>query len=186
LQLTYEATLAAENYYYLGESYLYHNRVVDDSLSRGYTKNMWPLYQILIDRLYQVTEATGDEALMNQMHLRTFFFATDCIENEMKSLCPHDRQTSISLINQIINDERCSRFYGKIPTDKLNVLYQKYYDLIFKKDAQGFFGVTEEYNRMQSKQKKKAQRKAKWMYFLTESKVVGGIYKFVFRKKKLS
>ena len=86
LQLTYEATLVAQNYYYLGDDYLYHNRVVGDSLSRGYTKNMWNLYVPLIERLYKDTEEFTELDLMNQMHLSAFFFVTDCIENEFKPL----------------------------------------------------------------------------------------------------
>jgi hypothetical protein len=177
LQLTYEATLAAENYYYLGDDYLYHNRVVDDSLSRGYTKNMWYYYKILIEHLYDVTRKTGDEELMRQMHLRAFFFVTDCIENEMKKSCPHDRQRSIEIIDEIINDDACKRFEGKIPIDKMNARCQQYYQLIFEKKAESFFAVTEEYNRKMEKLRKKNQHKAKWIYFLTESKVLGGIYK---------
>lgn len=148
LQLTYEATLVAQNYYYIAEP-LYHNRVVADSLSRGYTKNMWPLYTYLIEILYKDTESFKEIDLMNQMHLRAFFFATDCIENEMKPLCPNDKATKIKLIEQIMNDPICERFYGHIPVDKLNPLYQKYYELIHKKDAKGILTFTKKYKRKQ-------------------------------------
>jgi len=148
LQLTYEATLVAQNYYYIAEP-LYHNRVVADSLSRGYTKNMWPLYTYLIEILYKDTENFKEMDLMDQMHLRAFFFATDCIENEMKPLCPNDKATKIKLIEQIMNDPICERFYGHIETEKLNPLYRKYYELIHKKDAKGILTFTKKYKRKQ-------------------------------------
>ncbi len=146
LQLTYEATLVAENYYYIAEP-LYHNRVVADSLSRGYTKDMWTLYTYLIDILYKDTESFKELDLMDQMHLRAFFFATDCIENEMKPLCPNDRKKRVELINEIINDPICERFKGHIPTDKLSPLYRKYYEFIVKKKAEKFIPYTQRYNR---------------------------------------
>ena len=153
LQLTYEATLAAQNYYYIAEP-LYHNRVVHDSLSRGYTKNMWPLYTYLIDILYKDTENFKELDLMDQMHLRAFFFVTDCIENEMKPLCPNDKKTRIKLIEEIMNDPRCKNFYGHIPIEKLSPLYRKYYELIHKKDAAGILSFTKKYRRKQEIRKK--------------------------------
>lgn len=153
LQLTYESMLAAQNFYYIDEPF-YHNRVVSDSLSRGYTKNMWPLYIYLIEILYKDTENFKEMDLMDQMHLRAFFFATDCIENEMKPLCPNDKKTKIKLIEEIINDPICERFYGHIPVDKLNPLYRKYYELIHKKKAAKILSFTKNYNRKQSFKKK--------------------------------
>lgn len=153
LQLTYEATIVAQNYYYIGEP-LYHNRVVSDSLSRGYTKNMWPLYTYLIEILYKDTENFKEMDLMDQMHLRAFFFATDCIENEMKPLCPNDKKTKIKLIEQIMNDPICERFYGHIPTEKLSPLYRKYYELIHEKKAAKILSFTKNYKRRQAFKRK--------------------------------
>lgn len=182
LQLTYEATLAAQNYYYLGDDYLYHNRVVGDSLSRGYTKNMWNLYVPLIERLYKDTEEFTELDLMKQMHLRAFFFVTDCIENEFKPLCTNSREKRIELIDEIISHPICERFKGHIETEKLNELYRKYYELIFSGKADNFITYTEAYRKKQEKLKKKQATKAKIMHFLTESAVVGKIYKAI-RKK---
>lgn len=153
LQLTYEATLVAQNYYYIAEP-LYHNRVVLDSLSRGYTKNMWPLYTYLIEILYKDTENFKEMDLMDQMHLRAFFFATDCIENEMKPLCPNDKKTKIKLIEQIMNDPICERYYGHIEYKKLSPLYRKYYELIHKKKASKILSFTKKYKRRQEIKKK--------------------------------
>ena len=175
-QLTYEVMLVAQNFYYLGDDYLYHNRVVGDSLSRGYTKNMWPLYVPLIERLYKDTEEFKELDLMPQMHLRNFFFVTECIDNEFKSLCPNTREKKIELVKEIINASICERFYGKIPLEKLNPEMKKYYELIVKKDAEkivDFIPVFRE------KLENKKQRKQKIMHFLTESRIVGSVYKML-------
>lgn len=154
LQLTFESILCANSFYSMCDEYLYHIRTVDDSLSRGYTKNMWGLYIPLIERLYRDVENFKELDLMDQMHLRAFFFTTDCIENEMKPLCPNDKKTKIKLIEEIMNDPICERFYGHIPVDKLNPLYRKYYELIHKKKAAKILSFTKNYNRRQAFKKK--------------------------------
>lgn len=167
LQLTYESMLVAQNFYYIDEPF-YHNRVVLDSLSRGYTKNMWPLYTYLIEILYKDTENFTEMDLMDQMHLRAFFFATDCIENEMKPLCPNDKKTKIRLIEEIMNDPICERFYGHIPVEKLNPLYRKYYELIHKKKAARILSFTKNYKRRQEFKRKYI---SPLINFLTENPV---------------
>ena len=176
LQLTYEAMLVAQNFYYLGDDYLYHNRVVGDSLSRGYTKNMWPLYVPLIERLYKDTEEFEEFDLMPQMHLRNFFFVTECIDNEFKPLCPNSREKKIELVKEIVNDPICERFYGQIPLEKLNPELKKYYELICKKNAEKIVDLIPEYR---NKLEIKKQTKRKIMHFLTESAVVGKLYKAI-------
>ncbi|MBE5921848.1 MAG: glycosyltransferase family 2 protein [Lachnospiraceae bacterium] len=180
LQFTYEATLCAQNYYYLGDEYLYHNRVVGDSLSRGYTKNMWPLYKMLIERLYQDTENFKELDLMDQMHLRTFFFVTDCMENEMKPLCPNDKETKIRNIREVMEDSLCERFKGHIPLELLNPLYQKYYELIKQKKAKEILSFTAKYKR------KEQWRKKYWrpfVHFVTEGPLTGWAYKAIRHRK---
>lgn len=174
LQFTYETTLAAKNYYYLGNDYLLHNRVVGDSLSRGYTKNMWNLYVPLIERLYKDTEEFKEMDLMPQMHLRAFFFATDCIENELKKDCPNDMPTRIELIQAIMNHPICDRYYGQITIEKMNPLYQQYYRLIHEKNAKGIFTATRKFNNKLNRRKKYINPA---INFLTENKVTGKIYK---------
>lgn len=179
LQFTYETTLAAQNYYYLGDDYLLHNRVVGDSLSRGYTKNMWNLYVPLIERLYKDTEEFTEIDLMPQMHLRAFFFVTDCIENELKPTCPNDMDTRIRLIEEIMNHPICDRYYGQIPIEQMNNLYQSYYRLIYKRDAKGIFTATK---RINNKYKRKKQYIDPAKSFISENKLIGSIYKKIINK----
>ena len=159
---------------YLGEERLYHTRPVGDSLSRGYTKNMWSLYVPLIERLYKDTEEFTERDFMPQMHLRNFFYVTECIDNEFKPTCPHGREVQIEKINEIMNHPLTEKYYGHIEVEKLNPLLQGYYRYIHEKDAEGLMNFVEKYIKQS---KRKAARKAKVMDFLTESKVVGTAYK---------
>ena len=104
LQFTYQATLAAQRFVYMGDEYLYHNRVVKGSLSRGYRKNLWEKTKQLIELLYQITESFSEADLMPQMHLRAFFFATETIENEFKTDCKNSKKQKIKIISEIINE----------------------------------------------------------------------------------
>ncbi len=168
LQLTYETMLYAKGFYYMGDDRPYHTRTVGDSLSRGYTKNMWNLYIPLIERLYKDTENFKEADLMDQMHLRAFFFVTDCIENEFKPLCPNDKKTRINLISEIISHPICDRYYGHIEYHKLNPLYRKYYELIHKKKAARILSFTKSYRRRQAFKKKYVNP---LINFLTENPV---------------
>ena len=142
---------------------------------------MWNLYIPLVERLYKDTEEFIEMDLMQQMHLRAFFFVTDCIENELKSDCPNDMPTRIKLIEAIMNHPICDRYYGQIPIEKMNLLYQQFYRLIHEKNAKGIFTATKKY-------KNKLRRKTKYfnpaIQFLTENKVTGTLYKKVKQKRK--
>lgn len=174
LQLTLEATLKAQNYYCLGDDYLYHNRVVGNSLSRGYTKNMWPLYVILLERLYSDVEAYGDEKLTEQMHLRAFFFVTDAIENEMKADCPNDEREKIRIVSEITKHPVCEKFAGHIPCGELNPLLQGYYSFILKKDAAGLFAFKKKYD---AKEKFDRDFVRPLKHAIAEGPVTGKIFK---------
>lgn len=49
-----KATIHAKRYVYLGDDYLYHNRIHGNSLTRKYIPRMWERQQSLIDELHQV------------------------------------------------------------------------------------------------------------------------------------
>ena len=174
LQLTYESMLCAKGFYHLGDEYFYHARTVGDSLARGYTKNMWSLYIPLIERLYNDTEEFKDLDLMPQMHLRTFYFVTDCIENEFKPLCPNKKKKSIQLISEIIEHPICDKYCGHIEVHRLNDFYKKYYEFISKKEAKKIYEFTVRYRKKQQFRKKYV---APILDILTEGPVVGKLYK---------
>ncbi|MBQ6570430.1 MAG: glycosyltransferase family 2 protein [Clostridia bacterium] len=181
LQFTFECMLKANCFRCLSDRYLYHVRIVPNSLARGYTKNMWPLYIPLIERLYRDVEDFKEIDLVPQMHLRAFFFVVECMENEMKPTCPNDKETRVRLIREIMEHPICERFYGQIPVEKLNPLYREYYRLIHEKKPAQILSFTEKYKRRQKFKTKYARPVAN---FITEGPVIGDIYKAVRGKKK--
>jgi hypothetical protein len=141
---------------------------------------MWSLYVPLIERLYKDTEEFTEADLMPQMHLRAFFFAIECIENELKPSFPYDDQRRIELINEIVNHPLCERYYGKIEIEKMVPLYKRYYELIHEKDAAGLIKARRRFERSQ----RKKGRRAPIAHFITEGPVIGTVYKKLRHKEK--
>lgn len=139
LQFTYEATLCAQKFVYLGDEYLHHNRVVEGSLSRGYNNNLWNKTQSLIELLYDVTENFKEADLLSQMHLRAFFFVSETIENEFKTDCPHNKKETIRELNRILKSPVCDRFIGQIEIQRLCEPLKKSYEAVENKDAESLY-----------------------------------------------
>ena len=182
-QLTFEAMTHAQGFYYMGNFRPYHTREVASSLSRGYTKNMWSLYIPLIERLYKDTAEFKELDLMPQMHLRAFFWVTDCIDNEFKPLCPNDENVKLGKIREIVEHPLCERYYGIIEIGQMSLLYRKYYELIHNKDAEGIISFTNWYMRKENRQKKRQASRARIANFITEGPVIGTVFKKIRHRK---
>ncbi|MBR3819607.1 MAG: glycosyltransferase [Clostridia bacterium] len=173
LVLTYEATIKANVLVYLGDKYLYHNRVVLNSKSRRYTPDAWKAFKNLILHLYTITEALESEAMLNQMHLRAFFSTIDCLENELK-FYKQNKKRALQQIALIMNDEINERYYGNIPIEKMAKRYRVYYKLIHKKRPKAI--ILYESDRKFTEKVKTVLVKPV-LHWLTESKLIGKIYK---------
>ena len=128
LQLTFEATLHAENYYYLGDEYLYHNRVVEESQSRGYTKQMWQKIRILIERLYHDVDEYTKQDLHSQMHMCAFFFVVETCLNEEKDCNRDNLPERRKNLETVLKDDICRKFIGKIPKSNLSRVNRTIYN----------------------------------------------------------
>lgn len=156
LQLTFEATLCAQSYYYLGDEYLYHNRVVEGSQSRGYTKNQWEKLRILIQRLYEDVDQFNDINLHEQMDLCAFFFAVYTCENEGRRCESVSQEIKDKNIKSVYDDPLCEQFLRTIPVEKLSKVNQMYYCGLRNKDL----NAIKKANRMKSAQLRKGKVKS--------------------------
>ena len=128
LQLTFEAALFANKYVSICDEYLYHNRTQNNelSLSRGYTKNFWPLYKPLIDRLYSDVVAYKKQDLMFNMHLCTFFFAEAVVRNEYWN-SPLKKKERIKKLDELVSDDVLRNALKYVPCERLNTYYRWIY-----------------------------------------------------------
>lgn len=173
LILTYEATIKAQTIVYLGDSYLYHNRVVQNSKSRRYTPDSWRSFRNLILHLYEDTELLNNSIMMEQMHLRAFFSVTDCLENELK-FYNIKKKTALKQIQLVMNDEICERYYGRIPIEQMNKWYQWIYRIIHEKKPRKLVRFSNMFHR---KEIIKERIIKPVIGFVSENKVTGKIYK---------
>lgn len=173
LVLTYEATLKANVMVYLGDQYLYHNRVVLNSKSRRYTPDAWKAFKSLIIHLYEITEALESESMLRQMHLRAFFSIVDCLENELKYY-KQNKKRALQQISLIMNDEINERYYRNIPIEKMAKRYRVYYKLIHKKRPRAII-LYEADRKFADMVKNKLIKPL--LHWLTESKITGNLYK---------
>ena len=157
LQLTFEATLYAQSYYYLGDEYLYHNRVVEKSQSRGYTKNQWQKLRILIQRLYEDVDQFTDIDLHEQMDLCAFFFAVYTCENEGRPCGNLSNEARWNNLMEICSDPLCDRFIKTIPVEKLSRVNKEYYKGLMEKNPRILLNA----NRLRENQAKTGAVKSK-------------------------
>lgn len=120
-----EATLAASVYVYLGDDYLYHNRVVAGSLTRRFIPNLWERQNPMTDLLAQVT-ADNDFDFRPQIAKKTLEIAIYCIENLCKSDAPYipsQRRTEIRSILRSNKVQKAIREISFSGLRRINKLY---------------------------------------------------------------
>lgn len=131
LPFTFECTIHANNYYYLGDRYLYHNRMNFESLSKGYTKNMWGLLKPWLEYLKKVVEGYKDYDFSAQMSLRAVLTAFECADNETKPNNVRKLSERITTIKQIMKESRQFCDWNNLNLNKMGRIY-KLYSLCFK------------------------------------------------------
>ncbi len=128
LQLTFEATLYAQHYYYMGNEYLYHNRVVDASQSRGYTKDCWNKLRILIEKLYDDVDHFTEVDLHAQMDLCSFFFMVYTCENECRETAPLTGEERHKKLLEVCEDPIAVHALQHLPIQRFSPINRLYYN----------------------------------------------------------
>ncbi len=131
LPFTFECTIHANSYYYLGSEYLYHNRMNYESLSKGYTKNMWGLIKPLVEYLWNVVDNYKTYDFVPQMKLRSALFAFECADNEIKPNNIKSYKEKIATIKEIMSDEATVKWIKNVDNSNFNKTI-KLYTLCFK------------------------------------------------------
>jgi len=158
LPFTFECTLCAQSYYYLGDRYLYHNRMNYESLSKGYTNNMWGLIKPLVQYLQDIVNNYEDYDFQEQMNCRAALFVFECCENENKPNNKKDLSERLRTIREIMNDPDAQKWVRGMKIAnmrKINKIYQisfilKYPWLFYKAADMRFNGRRKEYRRIQN------------------------------------
>lgn len=143
LPFTFECTIHAQSYYYLGDDYLYHNRMNYESLSKGYTKNMWMLIKPLIKYLQDVVDGYEDYDFQEQMHRRAALFVFECCENENKPNNVRSIVERLETIKEIMSDPDARRWVGNMSTVGMRRINRIYKVCFTMKQAWVFYRVAD-------------------------------------------
>lgn len=113
-----EATINANKYVYLGDSYLYHNRYVPGSLTKRFVPNLWPRQKALNTKLKElVTDVDYD--FSGQIDKKMMEIAIYCVENISKKDNPASPKQQRAEIQKIISS---SEIQTAIKNVKFNLL----------------------------------------------------------------
>lgn len=126
LPFTFQCTIKARSFYYLGDEYLYHNRMNYESLSKGYTKNMWFLLKPLCEQLVQISKEYPDYDFSKQAELRYLLFAFECADNEVKPNNVRSFGERIAAIRTLMNDNDVRRCLKKTDKKQMRRIYRLY------------------------------------------------------------
>lgn len=166
LQFNLWMTLVAKSYVYLGDEYLYHNRITKGSQSRGYRQNMWAGMKSLVLAIDDIVKNYTDFDFSKQLQLRLVLFACECIANEYKDDCLHNENEKIHQIEAICNDELFVECARQIRKELLPNPWSKCFEFIGKRDYDGINRFLTEYFWTERK------RKLKNKYFVRPLKKV--------------
>ena len=132
LVFTMEATMKATIVAVRSNEYLYHYRLVQNSLTSSYVVDYWKYRKDIIAELYELIQS---DILYEQMPLRIFLWVVTGIENELK----HNKGNKGN-IQAIISDSVCDSFRNKLDVLRLNDRNKFLYEKICEKDANKILG----------------------------------------------
>ena len=97
-----------------------------ESLSKGYTKNMWGLIKPLILYLQDVVDNFDEYDFSVQMNRRAALFVFECCENENKPNNKRALRDRLKTIKEIMNDKDAIRWIKEMDLSgmrRINKLY---------------------------------------------------------------
>ncbi len=143
LPFTFECTIHAQSYYYLGNNYLYHNRMNYESLSKGYTKNMWGLIKPLILYLQDVVNEYTGYDFHEQMNRRAALFAFECCENENKPNNARSMAQRLNTMRGIMSDRDARNWVADMSASSMRRINRIYKLCFFMKWTRLFYRVAD-------------------------------------------
>lgn len=127
MAFNFECTLHAEKLYYMGNDFLYHNRYVPDSKSKGYFYDMWPSIKSLLAYIDSIVDRYEKYDFSEQLCYRNFFSIIDCIDNEARAIGQRSLKNRILEIRKIIRDPLTRQSLAKVDPKCLPKLMRAYY-----------------------------------------------------------
>lgn len=136
LPFSIRTALSARIYVSICNEYYYHYRLDHNevSLSRGYKKDFWKKYEMLIQKLNKIVEESNLTHLNYNMQLCTFFLSELVVKNEY-STNQIKRKEKVLKLNELAQSELIKKALQFVPKNKLNSHYRIIYDALMCNDG---------------------------------------------------
>lgn len=121
-----EATVHANCYVYLGDDYLYHNRVTPGSLTKRYVPNLWNRQSIITDYLTAAV-SNIEYDFSYQIAQKLFEVAIYCVENECKADNPNSETEAKRKVKEIAGDAGLRNALCKMDWKQMSNIKIAYY-----------------------------------------------------------
>jgi len=130
LLFSIEATIKSKIYLYLGDSYLYHNRINSNSITKRYIDCLWEKQKSMPEILHYIC-IDVDYDFIQQINKKMFGIAIYCIENEAKRKNTKKMMEKLSTVRRIIHDNDLKRRIANLSVKKMSNI-EKMYFICFK------------------------------------------------------
>ncbi|MBQ9886570.1 MAG: glycosyltransferase [Lachnospiraceae bacterium] len=128
------ATFLADKYLYLGDRYLYHNRINSNSITKRYIPDLWNRQKVFTYYVRRAKRNT-DYNFDYQIEKKLFDIAVYSIENIMKKNNKMGFWEKKNSISSIMKDEDLTKAIDVIEKDNLKKINTMYYRAIKLKSA---------------------------------------------------
>jgi len=133
LVFTFEATLKAKSFLYLGDLYIYHNNMTEGSISRGYLHNSIERMKPLLNILTNIARQQNQFDFHNQIKSRAYRTLVFCVENEFRKDNMKSFFKKYLYVRTIIYEPEFMRYLSnyKPVKEKSKLLYFWFYKVKF-------------------------------------------------------
>lgn len=121
-----QATLASKRYVYLGDSYLYHNRVSSESITKRYIDGLWDRQKIMVNVLDDINGLSEFDFTL-QIDKKMLDIAIYSVENEIKRKNKKLFYKRILEIRHIIADKDLQNRIKNLPVKQLKKIDRLYF-----------------------------------------------------------
>lgn len=121
-----EATVKADRYVYLGDDYLYHNRVTPGSLTKRYIPELWKRQRRILDYLNALAVETQYD-FSGQIAKKILEVAVYCVENECKANNSNEKSQIYCRLQAIAKDKQLAIALNNLDWRRLANIKIAYY-----------------------------------------------------------
>lgn len=128
LPFTFETTLKAQRYLYLGDDYLYHQNYVPTSLSKKYNADLWELSKPMIEYLDEICSKVDFYDIETDMALCALTLASGVLYNRFT----HPEHMNFRDFYKVAQDKILDKYKKIIRKNNVDISKKSYLEFLMK------------------------------------------------------